>query len=241
MFDLDKEIQEWRRRLRAAGLKNSEQLNELESHLREDVEQSIREGLGAREAFAAALERMGRAHELKTEFEKLSGFSAELQRKLKALFARINGPDPVPALASFNPDALQTLEFAREEAPRLNHAFIGTEHVLLGLLRSGPPVLKILEQAGVNHEVVRKEVLDFVGPGAKQLMAADIPLTPRAKNALAIAAREARALHQSRVGAEHILLGLLIEGDGVAARVLQRLGVQIDQTRKAVQSWRAEG
>jgi ATP-dependent Clp protease ATP-binding subunit ClpC len=93
-----------------------------------------------------------------------------------------------------------------------------------------------LESLGVSREVVSKDIIDFVGVGPDQPGADTIPYTPRAKNALSIAAREAKILKHAQVGPEHIFLGLLMEGDGVAARVLQRLGVQIEALRRGLDS-----
>ncbi len=234
-FNLDQAIQEWRRKLRKAGLKDLELLNELESHLRDDVEQAVRDGLGAQQAFQAAMHKLGQAHALNDEFEKVRGSNFALRRKLKAFFTRVLGLDAFPSLAGFDATAKQSLLFAQQEAPRLNHHFIGTEHVLLGVLRSeSSPVANVLRQLGVTHEIITKEIIDFVGLGPAHTPAAEIPYTPRALQALAIAAREAKALRQTQVGAEHILLGLLVEGDGVAARILQRLGVRAERIRTAL-------
>lgn len=137
--------------------------------------------------------------------------------------------------AQFTPRAQQVLALARKEADRLNHNFIGTEHVLLGLLALGTGVaVNVLLKLGLSLEKVRQEVLKQVGPGPDRIILGNIPYTPRVKKVLALAAKEARTLNHTYVGTEHILLGLLGEGDGPAARVLQNLGVQLPRTRQEI-------
>ena len=232
MFNLDLVIAEWRRQMEAAGVKSSEVLNELESHLRDDVEQQVLTGMSQQQAFKAAVERMGRTQALKREFEKVGGTMAVLRRKLKGILGWFAGV-PLPPLGAFSPDGQRTLELAREEAPRLHHCFIGTEHVLLGLLGSETgAVLNVLRKLGLDREIVRIEIEKIVGLGPEQKMAGDIPFTPRARKALRLAAKEARALNRSRVGAEHIFLGLLLESEGVAGLVLRSLGVDVARARR---------
>lgn len=145
------------------------------------------------------------------------------------------GMDYLESMNYFTPGAQQVLAFAREEADRFNHSFVGTEHVLLGLIRLGRGVaVNVLTKMGVNLETVRKKVESVVGTGPDQKIIGNIPYTPRVKKVLALAAKEARALNHTYVGTEHILLGLLREGDGVAARVLNNLDVDVEQTRKLV-------
>jgi ATP-dependent Clp protease ATP-binding subunit ClpC len=141
-----------------------------------------------------------------------------------------------PPLSAFTPGAQQTLELARAEAPRLNHDFIGTEHVLLGLLNSPSSIIpNIMGRMGVNADTVREEIATLIGPGLPaQRVAATIPFTPRAIRALSLAAGEAEARKESQVSPEHILLGLLQEGEGVAALVLRKLGADIKRTQEAV-------
>ena len=125
---------------------------------------------------------------------------------------------------NFTPRAQQVLALARKEADRFNHSFIGTEHLLLGLIRLGQGVaVNVLQKMGIELETVRMEVEKQVGTGPDQKMMGNIPYTPRVKKVLALAAKEAKALNHTYVGTEHILLGLLREGDGVAARVLKNL------------------
>jgi ATP-dependent Clp protease ATP-binding subunit ClpC len=133
---------------------------------------------------------------------------------------------------NFTPRAQQVLALARKEADRFNHNFVGTEHLLLGLIKLGQGVaVNVLQKLGLDLETVRMEVEKQVGTGPDQKMIGNIPYTPRVKKVLALAAKEAKALNHTYVGTEHILLGLLREGDGVAARVLKNLDVDIEQTR----------
>jgi len=139
------------------------------------------------------------------------------------------------AMNNFTPRAQQVLALARKEADRFNHNFVGTEHLLLGLIKLGQGVaVNVLQKLGLDLETVRLEVEKQVGTGPDQKMIGNIPYTPRVKKVLSLAAREAKALNHTYVGTEHILLGLLREGDGVAARVLKNLDVDIEQTRQEI-------
>ena len=138
-------------------------------------------------------------------------------------------------MSNFTPRAQQVLALARKEADRFNHNFVGTEHLLLGLIKLGQGVaVNVLQKMGLDLETVRMEVEKQVGTGPDQKMIGNIPYTPRVKKVLALAGKEARALNHTYVGTEHILLGLLREGDGVAARVLKNLDVDIEQTRAEI-------
>src|SRR5438046_3824249 len=139
------------------------------------------------------------------------------------------------AMNNFTPRAQQVLALARKEADRFNHNFVGTEHLLLGLIKLGQGVaVNVLQKIGLDLETVRMEVEKLVGTGPDQKVIGNIPYTPRVKKVLALAAKEAKALNHTYVGTEHILLGLLREGDGVAARVLKNLDVDIEQTRQEI-------
>src|ERR1022692_4863911 len=139
------------------------------------------------------------------------------------------------AMNNFTPRAQQVLALARKEADRFNHNFVGTEHLLLGLIKLGQGVaVNVLQKLGLDLDTVRLEVEKQVGTGPDSKMIGNIPYTPRVKKVLALAAREAKALNHTYVGTEHILLGLLREGDGVAARVLKNLDVDIEQTRQEI-------
>src|SRR5215216_2049395 len=136
---------------------------------------------------------------------------------------------------NFTPRAQQVLALARKEADRFNHNFVGTEHLLLGLIKLGQGVaVNVLQKMGLDLETVRMEVEKQVGTGPDQKMIGNIPYTPRVKKVLSLAAKEAKALNHTYVGTEHILLGLLREGDGVAARVLKNMDVDIEQTRQEI-------
>ena len=137
---------------------------------------------------------------------------------------------------NFTPRAQQVLALARKEADRFNHNYVGTEHLLLGLIKLGQGVaVNVLQKVGLDLETVRMEVEKQVGSGPETKMVGNIPYTPRVKKVLALAGKEAKALNHSYVGTEHILLGLLREGEGVAARVLKSLEVDINRTRDEIQ------
>src|SRR5438552_8226290 len=136
---------------------------------------------------------------------------------------------------NFTPRAQQVLQLARKEADRFNHNYVGTEHLLLGLIKLGQGVaVNVLQKMGLDLETVRMEVEKQVGSGPETKMVGNIPYTPRVKKVLALAGKEAKALNHSYVGTEHILLGLLREGEGVAARVLKSLEVDIERTRNEI-------
>ncbi|MDD5261611.1 MAG: ATP-dependent Clp protease ATP-binding subunit [Methylacidiphilales bacterium] len=136
---------------------------------------------------------------------------------------------------NFTPRAQQVLALARKEADRFNHNYVGTEHLLLGLIKLGQGVaVNVLQKMGLDLETVRMEVEKQVGSGPDTKISGNIPYTPRVKKVLALAGKEAKNLHHSYVGTEHILLGLLREGDGVAARVLKTLDVDLDRARNEV-------
>jgi len=136
---------------------------------------------------------------------------------------------------NFTPRAQQVLALARKEADRFNHNYVGTEHLLLGLIKLGQGVaVNVLQKMGLDLETVRMEVEKQVGSGPETKMVGNIPYTPRVKKVLALASKEAKALQHSYVGTEHILLGLLREGEGVAARVLKSLEVDIERTRNEI-------
>ncbi len=136
---------------------------------------------------------------------------------------------------NFTPRAQQVLALARKEADRFNHNYVGTEHLLLGLIKLGQGVaVNVLQKMGLDMETVRMEIEKQVGSGHETKMVGNIPYTPRVKKVLALAGKEAKSLNHSYVGTEHILLGLLREGEGVAARVLKSLEVDIERTRNEI-------
>ena len=138
--------------------------------------------------------------------------------------------------SNFTPRARKVVELARAEARRFNHNYVGTEHILLGLIKLGEGVaVNVLGRMGLDLKTVRGAVEKQVGPGPEEAKAPDtIPLTPRVQKVMAHAVTEARSLGHAYVGTEHILLGLLKEGEGVAARVLQQLDVDLERCRKEI-------
>src|SRR5882757_9106465 len=136
---------------------------------------------------------------------------------------------------NFTPRAQQVLALARKEADRFHHNYVGTEHILLGLIKLGQGVaVSVLQKMGLDLETVRNAVEKQVGTGQETKAQNSVPYTPRVKKVLALAGREAKTLNHSYVGTEHILLGLLREGEGVAARVLKSLDIDIERTRNEI-------
>ena len=136
---------------------------------------------------------------------------------------------------NFTPRAQRVVKLAQKEADAFNHPYVGTEHLLLGLIALGEGVaVNVLERMGVSLENVRLEVERAVGQGPETKTVGNIPFTPRSKKVLQLAMAEAQALNHTYVGTEHILLGLLHEGEGVAAQVLRNLGVDIETARVEV-------
>ena len=136
---------------------------------------------------------------------------------------------------NFTPRAQRVVKLAQKEADAFNHPYVGTEHLLLGLIALGEGVaVNVLERMGVSLEKVRLEVERAVGQGPETKTVGNIPFTPRSKKVLQLAMAEAQALNHTYVGTEHILLGLLHEGEGVAAQVLRSLGIDLDSARTEV-------
>lgn len=362
MFNLDLAIANWRRQMLDCGFKSLKALEELEDHLRDDIEAQVRSGLNEEQALEQALRRLGTPAELKKEFAKSPRPAAAQHRKflecfyficaaaailidlwtliffdltlaarvsagggvailavylfglpfwfrwtrgaphvllvgafkvlsvivpLWVLFALLNalqvlhcetgivaqlimwslcaaygltalacrvtfggsgspsdgfspfspvlGPNPAPPSRAFNPVARQALDLAREEALGLGHNFIGTEHLLLGVLgMGGDELAQILERSQVRGDAVRKEIERLVSPWPVQPEAVSLPLTPRARKALLFAGAEAAARKHPLIRPEHVFLGLLMEGSGVAALALKNLGVELKRMRAEV-------
>jgi ATP-dependent Clp protease ATP-binding subunit ClpC len=134
----------------------------------------------------------------------------------------------------FTDRARRVVVLAQEEARMLNHNYIGTEHILLGLIHEGEGVAaKALESLGISLEAVRAQVEEIIGHGG-QAPSGHIPFTPRAKKVLELSLREALQLGHNYIGTEHILLGLIREGEGVAAQVLAKLGADLSRVRQQV-------
>ncbi len=134
----------------------------------------------------------------------------------------------------FTDRARRVVVLAQEEARMLNHNYIGTEHILLGLIHEGEGVAaKALESLGISLDAVRQQVEEIIGQG-QQAPSGHIPFTPRAKKVLELSLREALQLGHNYIGTEHILLGLIREGEGVAAQVLVKLGADLNKVRQQV-------
>src|SRR6266516_755254 len=134
----------------------------------------------------------------------------------------------------FTDRARRVVVLAQEEARMLNHNYIGTEHILLGLIHEGEGVAaKALESLGISLEAVRQQVEEIIGRG-QHAASGHIPITPRAKKVLELSLREALQLGHNYIGTEHILLGLIREGEGVAAQVLVKLGADLNGVRLQV-------
>ena len=134
----------------------------------------------------------------------------------------------------FTDRARRVVVLAQEEARMLNHNYIGTEHILLGLIHEGEGVAaKALESLNISLEAVRQQVEEIIGQG-QAAPTGHIPFTPRAKKVLELSLREALQLGHNYIGTEHILLGLIREGEGIAAQVLQKLGADLNRVRQTV-------
>ena len=134
----------------------------------------------------------------------------------------------------FTDRARRVVVLAQDEAKALNHNYIGTEHLLLGLISEGEGVAaKALESLDISLEAVRAQVEEIIGHGTST-PTGHIPFTPRAKKVLELSLREALQMNHSYIGTEHILLGLIREGEGVAAQVLIRLGADLNTVRNSV-------
>jgi ATP-dependent Clp protease ATP-binding subunit ClpC len=135
----------------------------------------------------------------------------------------------------FTERARKVILLAKEEAKRFNHDYIGTEHILLGLVREGEGVAAaVLASFGLTSDKIRIEVEKLVQPGPSTVISGDLPFTPKAKKVMELATEEARALGHNYIGTEHLLLGLIREGEGVASQVLMNLGMELERVREEV-------
>ncbi|PIQ84040.1 MAG: hypothetical protein COV75_04170 [Candidatus Omnitrophica bacterium CG11_big_fil_rev_8_21_14_0_20_63_9] len=135
----------------------------------------------------------------------------------------------------FTERARKVILLAKEEAKRFNHDYIGTEHILLGLIREGEGVAAaVLQKLGLSPEKIRLEVEKLVQSGPSTMVSGDIPFTPKAKKVIELAMEEARSLGHNYIGTEHLLLGLIREGEGVASQVLMNLGLDLNRVRNEV-------
>ncbi|MFH1189998.1 MAG: ATP-dependent Clp protease ATP-binding subunit [Candidatus Omnitrophota bacterium] len=135
----------------------------------------------------------------------------------------------------FTERARKVILLAKEEAKRFNHDYIGTEHILLGLVREGEGVAAaVLASFGLSPDKIRLEVEKLVQPGPATVVSGDLPFTPKAKKVIELAIDEARSLGHNYIGTEHLLLGLIREGEGVASQVLMNSGLELDKVREEV-------
>ena len=135
----------------------------------------------------------------------------------------------------FTERARKVILLAKEEAKRFNHDYIGSEHILLGLLREGEGVAAVvLQKMGLNLQQIRMEIEKIVKPGPPMVVSGDIPFTPTAKKVIELSSEEARSLGHNYIGTEHLLLGLIREGEGVASQVLMNLGLDLNKVREEI-------
>jgi hypothetical protein len=277
MFNLEMEIADWRRHMVQEGIERPEILDELESHLRSEIECYLAAGWGPQRAFNTAVQQMGDARNIKHEFERAEdcqppemqkllwvaciGFAALVSSYVfltselawaQILFglAAVSGAilaiswsklglgrmTPFTPDNSFSESTCRSLESARGEASQLHHDYVGTEHVLLGLLEH-EQVSQVLTRIGLNRAVVRRETLRLVCPGSAHQVSGNVPYTPRVTRAMRLAMREAKASNASQVAPEHVLLGLIREGSGVASLALNNLGLNLHNARKLVRKF----
>lgn len=133
----------------------------------------------------------------------------------------------------FTDRARKVMQLANQEAQRFNHEYIGTEHILLGLLKEGQNIaVQVLVNLGINRDTLRDEVVILVQKGPDMVTMGRLPQTPRAKRVVEYAIEEAKQLNHQHVGTEHMLLGLLRENEGIAAQVLTKSGVSLEKIRE---------
>jgi ATP-dependent Clp protease ATP-binding subunit ClpC len=138
-------------------------------------------------------------------------------------------------MENFTPKAQQALALAKKEADRLNHNYVGTEHILLGLVKLGESVAyRVLLNMSINLDDLCKEIEKLVPKGSNPKMVGNVPYTPRVKKVLTLAGKEAKSMNHSYIGTEHILLGLLKEGEGIAATVLKDFDIDLERTKEEI-------
>ena len=170
--------------------------------------------------------RVGRA-------ETVAGRFRELKGELKNWVGKQKGPKG-ERFDKFTERAKKVLVLAQEEAQRFNHNYIGTEHLLLGLVREGEGIAgKVLGNLGIDLGRVREAVEFIIGRGDRKVTG-DVSLTPRAKKVIELAVDESRLLNHNYIGTEHLLLGLVREGEGIAAGVMESLGASMEKVRAAM-------
>ena len=134
---------------------------------------------------------------------------------------------------NYTPRSKQVLMLAQQEAARFNHDYVGTEHLLLGLIKLGQGVaVSVLKNMGLNIEKLRLEVEKVSGSGGATQIQGELPYTPRLKKVLALSAKEAKAMNYNYIGTEHLLLGILAEGESAAAKILRNLNINLEEIKK---------
>ena len=352
MFQLERAISDWRKKLAAQGIASRPILDELESHLREDVETQIRSGANIEEAFRAAVQRIGEGPILKTEFAKLRAKGQSRLPRIFRIACFVSGPfmlvtsawalldfegataakffslsfisclacyvvslpfwyrflpnpyrrgicitlkitslvmSSIPVFAlldalgvlhlpggtvaamlvwsllaaygltifayvcldlergfgwglfdcppaeKFTELAQRAIDLGHDEAAGLRHDFVGTEHLLLGIVASESGLLMdLFRKWDLDSNAIRAGIDKLIGPGCAHKSARDLPYTPRAKKALSLAIQEAREMGHPLISPEHILLGLLLETEGVAGLVLRNLGLNPQRARRDI-------
>ena len=177
-----------------------------------------------------------------TENAKAECFSKEIPMNWLTSFLkrRRESPEkgeeiPVESISNFTPRAREALSFAKSEAARFNHDSIDIDHLFLGVMKLGRGIaFNVLQRMEVQPETVRVEVEKQIGSASGQGTQGPAPFTPRAKKALILAQKEAKALNHNYIGTEHILLGLMLEGDSVTGRVLNSLGINVKAMRTEI-------
>jgi predicted dehydrogenase len=176
-----------------------------------------------------------RPDELAGEYERPDALRRHERAELAAFLKKFEPITSEADFQNFTPGAKNLISLACEEADRLRHTYIGTEHLLLGIIRMGRGVAcNVLLKLGLKLETVRMAIEKRVGSGPEQKVIGRVPFTPRSKKALALAAQEAKNFQHTYIGTEHILLGLMREGDGIAAEILKSFHVDVESTRTEI-------
>jgi hypothetical protein len=283
MFNLEEAIAAWRQRMRSAGLDSQEHLDELESHLRDNIDAEVAKGASIETAFGWAVSNIGDPKIVSREFRqpnrrRVPRWAIKVALALVLYSLSVVGLSRWAGIAigssaifigagvfllyllawlshaiehyprqpshrgvSLAPRSDHALHLARLESQRFCHDFVGTEHLLLGLLRieeiAHLPALRGLD---LNFEAIRREVETLVGVGQPGAAPNVLRHTPRCLSAIELAGREARGLGAEKIMPEHLLLGLLLEREGAAGLVLRKRGLDPDDLRKRIGRGAAE-
>jgi cell division septum initiation protein DivIVA len=227
------------------GFSEAETILERLTQLEQTVQGLQKDGQNNRFSVAAVrrvlMNQMGAhaAAELDKEFDDIFYGSTPVGTKKPEPFKApeqkpAEKPLPGPSFERYSEKATRVIALAQEESRRTGHNFVGTEQLLLGVIGEGTSIAaKTVKSMRVNLKNARSEVEKIIGRGSG-FVSDDIPFTPRAKRVLAMASTEARHLQQGHIGPEHLLLGVIREGEGVGIRVLENLGVNVQKLRKAI-------